>query len=70
MLIKNLFKTKFYNRSLKILPSFENKIFFIHNGKVFIQIRITKEMIGHKLGEFSFTKKRPIFKSKKKKKTK
>ena len=65
---KKSFKSKIYNRSLIILPSFEDKVFFIYNGKIFIKLRITKEMIGHKFGEFSFTRKKPIFRSKKKKK--
>lgn len=55
-------------RYLPILPGYEDKIFSIYNGKIFIQLKITKDMIGHKLGEFIFSKKRPIFKSKKKKK--
>lgn len=68
MVFKNLFNTKICDRSLLILPFFEDKIFYIYNGKIFKRIKITKEMIGHKLGEFFFTKKRPIYKSKKKKK--
>ena len=55
-------------RHLIILPGYEDKIFSVYNGKIFIQLKITKDMIGHKLGEFIFTKKRPIFKAKKKKK--
>lgn len=66
-MLEKLFSNKIYKRSLVILPSFEDKTFFIYNGKIFIQIRITKEMIGHKFGEFVFTKKKPVFKSKKKK---
>lgn len=70
MFIKELFESKIYNRSLVILPSFENKTFSIYNGKSFIQIKITNEMIGKKFGEFVFTKKRPVFKSKKNLKSK
>ena len=60
-------KNKCYFRSFLIIPGFENEEFSIHNGKSFKKIRITKDMIGHKLGEFFFTKKRPIFKAKKRK---
>lgn len=55
-------KTK--SRNLIILPNYINKNFYVHNGKNFIKIKISKEMIGHKLGEFAKTRK--IFKFKKK----
>ena len=32
-------------------------IFGVHNGKDFVSVRITEEMIGHRLGEFSLTRK-------------
>ena len=67
MFINKLYKNKFCSRSLLIIPGFENKEFSIYNGKSFKKILITKDMIGHKLGEFFFTKKRPIFKAKKRK---
>ena len=31
--------------------------FGVHNGKEFVQVRVTEEMVGHKLGEFSPTTK-------------
>lgn len=70
MTIEPSINTKTQDRSLLILPFFEDMIFFIYNGRIFKRIKITKEMIGHKLGEFFFTKKRPVYKSKKKKKKK
>jgi len=33
-------------------------IVFIHNGKEFVQIKILPEMLGHRLGEFSATRKK------------
>ena len=32
-------------------------IFAVHNGKAFIDVRVTEEMVGHRLGEFSPTRK-------------
>lgn len=34
----------------------------VHNGKDFLPVFVTQDMVGHKLGEFSFTKKRFTFK--------
>jgi ribosomal protein S19 len=30
----------------------------VHNGKDYLPVHVTEEMIGHKLGEFAFTRKR------------
>lgn len=38
--------------------------FGVHNGKDFIPIEVQQSMIGHKLGEFSLTKKHPVHKKK------
>ena len=32
--------------------------FDVHNGKEYLPVVVTQDMVGHKLGEFSFTKKR------------
>ncbi|CEP15503.1 hypothetical protein [Parasitella parasitica] len=32
--------------------------FLVHNGKDYLPVHVTEEMIGHKLGEFAFTRKR------------
>ncbi|KAI8987836.1 hypothetical protein BDF20DRAFT_852475 [Mycotypha africana] len=45
-------------RSCTILPSFVGLKFLVHNGKEYMPVLVTEEMIGHKLGEFSFTRKR------------
>lgn len=53
------------SRDTTILPSFINGVFKIHNGKEYDEVTVTDEMIGHKFGEFSFTRKRFSFKKKK-----
>ncbi len=63
--IKNTI-TKVWSRRSVILPSYLNKEFLVYNGKVFISLRVSEEMIGHKFGEFSTTRKKPIHKQKKK----
>lgn len=40
-------------RSATILPNFVGLRFQIHNGKIYNEITITEDMVGHKLGEFS-----------------
>ena len=40
-------------RSATILPNFVGLVFQVHNGKVYNDVRITEDMVGHKLGEFS-----------------
>ncbi|PQE27822.1 ribosomal S19 protein [Rutstroemia sp. NJR-2017a WRK4] len=40
-------------RSATILPNFIGLTFEVHNGKVYNEVTITENMVGHKLGEFS-----------------
>ena len=40
-------------RSATILPNFVGLKFQVHNGKVYHDVVITDQMVGHKLGEFS-----------------
>ncbi len=63
--IKNT-TTKIWSRRSVILPYYLNKKFLIYNGKIFIPLTISEEMIGHKFGEFSTTRRKPIHKAKKK----
>lgn len=56
------------SRSSTIIPKFSGQTFKIHNGKNFREINVTKEMLGHKFGEFSRTRAEFAFKKKKKKK--
>ena len=48
---------KTWSRNSTIIPEFVGYSFLIHNGKNFIPITISEEMVGHKLGEFSPTRK-------------
>lgn len=56
------------SRKTSIVPKFVEKTFEVYNGKKFIEIIVTEEMIGHKFGEFSSTRKRFSFKKTKTKK--
>ena len=47
---------KTWSRNSTIIPDFVGHSFMIHNGKSFIPITISEEMVGHKLGEFSPTR--------------
>ena len=47
---------KTWSRKSTIIPEFVGHSFLIHNGKKFIPIKISNEMVGHKLGEFSPTR--------------
>ena len=47
---------KTWSRKSTIIPEFIGISFLIHNGKKFIPIKISEEMVGHKLGEFSPTR--------------
>ena len=50
---------KTHARDTIILPFMVSLTIHVHNGKEFIPVEIKPEMIGHYLGEFSFTTKRP-----------
>ena len=47
---------KTWSRKSTIIPEFVGHSFLIHNGTKFIPIRVSEEMVGHKLGEFSPTR--------------
>jgi len=48
---------KTHNRSLVIVPAFVGLTIHVHNGNNFIAVKITEEMLGHRLGEFAMTRK-------------
>ena len=48
---------KTWSRGSQIAPEMIGFTFGVHNGKDFVPVRITEEMIGHRLGEFSHTRK-------------
>ena len=48
---------KTWSRRSTIFPDFVGHTIAVHNGKDFIPVYITEEMVGHKLGEFALTRK-------------
>lgn len=48
---------KTWARNSEISPEMVGKLFAVHNGKDFIEFRISEDMIGHRLGEFSPSRK-------------
>lgn len=58
------------SRNSSIIPKFIEQTFKVHNGKIFKEITVTKEMLDHKFGEFLKTRVEFEFKKKKKKKKK
>jgi len=48
---KNVIKT--WSRASTISPDFVGMTIAVHNGKQFIPVYVTENMVGHKLGEFS-----------------
>lgn len=66
--LKKTYAKPLITRNSTILPKFLDKTFEVHNGKKFTEVLVTEEMIGHKFGEFSSTRKRFAFKKKKQKK--
>lgn len=48
---------KTWSRASEIAPEMVGYTFGVHNGKIFIDVRISEEMVGHRLGEFSPTRK-------------
>ena len=52
---KEVIKT--WSRRSTIFPEFIGHTFAVHNGKEFIPVYVTEDMVGHKLGEFALTRK-------------
>ena len=48
---------KTWARSSEISPEMVGVIFAVHTGKAFSEVRVSEEMVGHRLGEFAPTKK-------------
>lgn len=51
---KSVIKT--WSRASMIIPDMVGKTIAVHNGKTFIPVFITENMVGHKLGEFAPTR--------------
>jgi small subunit ribosomal protein S19 len=47
---------KTWSRRSTIIPEMVGYTFAVHNGKKFIEVLVTENMVGHKLGEFSLTR--------------
>ena len=47
---------KTWARACTIVPEFVGVTFLVHNGRVFNEVYVTEDMVGHKLGEFSITR--------------
>jgi small subunit ribosomal protein S19 len=45
-----------WSRRSTILPIFVGYTFSVHNGKTFIPVSVTEDMVGRKFGEFSLTR--------------
>lgn len=56
-----------WSRRSTIIPQFVGRSIKVHNGRTFIQLNVTENMIGHKLGEFVLTRSKPVHKIKTKK---
>ncbi len=54
--VKSKLPIKTWSRRSMITPDFVGLTFNVHNGKVFNAVFVTENMVGHKLGEFSFTR--------------
>jgi small subunit ribosomal protein S19 len=51
---KSIIKT--WSRACTVAPEFVGHTFGVHNGKSHVPVFVTEDMVGHKLGEFSFTR--------------
>ena len=60
---------KVWSRRSTILPEWVGLAFEVHNGRRFDLVRISEEMVGHKLGEFSLTRKQNVWEDKRNKKS-
>lgn len=47
---------KTWSRRSMVMPDFVGHTFQVHNGKTFVQVFISENMVGHRLGEFAPTR--------------
>jgi small subunit ribosomal protein S19 len=45
-----------WSRASIIVPDFVGHTFMVHNGRVFLKVYVTEDMVGHRLGEFAPTR--------------
>lgn len=55
---ESLMSRKIWSRRSSILPEFVDCSVLIYNGKTFVRCKITEGKVGHKFGEFAFTRRR------------
>ena len=60
--------SKIWSRRSMILPLFIGSNFLVYNGKNFVSLKVSEDMVAHKFGEFANTRKKPIHKKKSQKK--
>jgi small subunit ribosomal protein S19 len=60
---------KTWSRRSMVIPDMIGHTFHVHNGRLFMPVFVTENMIGHRLGEFAPTRKPPVHSSDKKVKT-
>ena len=53
---KSLEPIKTWSRASVILPEFVGHTFNVHNGRAFLKVFVSEDMVGHRLGEFSPTR--------------
>ena len=53
---KNTDGIKTWSRRSMVIPDFVGLTFNVHNGKTFVPVFVTENMVGHKLGEFAPTR--------------
>ena len=51
-------KIRVHNRSIIIVPAMVDSVIYVYNGKEFVMLKISPELIGHRLGEFVQTRKK------------
>jgi small subunit ribosomal protein S19 len=51
---KDIIKT--WSRRSMIMPDFVGHTFGVHNGRTFVNVFVTENMVGHRLGEFALTR--------------
>jgi ribosomal protein S19 len=61
-------KNNIVSRNSEIIPKFLGLTFYVHNGKNYSELTVSEDMVGHKFGEFVFTRAKFSFKKKKTKK--
>ena len=45
-----------WSRASVIIPDFVGHTFMVHNGRAFLKVYVTEDMVGHRLGEFAPTR--------------